>query len=204
AAKKNSPPQNQQSKPTAQSAKKNIPPQNQQPKPTAQAAKKNSPPQNPQKNPAISGNPLEGLKSAPPTRKISSTIPPSHPAPGKNPHNTPSSQPMENIPGLSPSPENLHGALPPLHQPSSSPNRHPQNVLKKPAEIFDYSAKIIIFYRPCKNQSSSCRRPLMTNRKDIMFKYDKNRNINISGIANNNESETKVNPPDTTKNKQIN
>ena len=75
----------------------------------------------------------------------------------------------------------------PFNSPGESTHRYPQGEKseeQKTIEQFDYTSKTVIFYLPCKEKTgASCKRPLLTNRKNTMFKYDKNRNINISGIG---------------------
>ena len=182
---KSSPPQPMKKQPNNQpppaieaknnTALKSSPPQpmkkqpNNQP-PPAKKAKNNTPPPPP-------SVPIEELSDAQPAP------PPAPPVPQHNPQSQKKA--------ASPSPKKRKKApqASPFNSPDLSANRRPQNVppplveLEEPAEIFDYSSKVIIFYKPCKNQPSPCRRPLMTNSKDTMFKYDRNRNINISGIA---------------------
>lgn len=189
--------------------------------------------QHPQNIPVVPGNPLEGTVSAPPTGKANNITQSPKPAPGKKLHNpqpssapaSPASSPLavqkklqpqdvppqvlEDIPTSPFPPENLNRAAtpPPANQPHSIANRKPQNVAKKleeMTEVFDYSSKVIIFYKPCENQPVPCRHPLMTNRKDIMFRYDKNRNINVSGIANYKKKEQTTSPPDSTETTQVN
>ena len=77
----------------------------------------------------------------------------------------------------------------PFNSPGSSTHRYPQSEKSEEQntiEQFDYSAKTVIFYLPCKGgKGASCKKhPLLTNQRDAMFRYDKNRNINISGIGN--------------------
>ena len=77
----------------------------------------------------------------------------------------------------------------PFSSPGSSTHRYPQGEKtteqRMVTEQFDYSLKTVIFYLPCKGgrKGTPCKRPLLTNQKDVMFRYDKNRNINISGIG---------------------
>ena len=160
-------------------------PKNNQPH-MVKEAKNNAPPP----PPSVPVEELNDIQSAPP------------PAPPVSQHN-----PQPQKAALSPSPKKRHNAPQtfPFNPPNSSANRRPQNVppplveLEEPAELFDYSSKVIIFYKPCKNQPLPCRRPLMTNSKDTMFKYDKNRNINISGIARKKAVKTAP-PPDNMEN----
>ena len=171
--------------------------------------------QHPQNIPVVPGNPLVATAaSVPPAGKTNNTAPPlPNPAHGKKlqPQDMPP-QLLEDIPTSLLPTENLNSAAtpPPVKPSYPSANRQPQNVAKESEkmtemiEIFDYSAKVIIFYKPCENLSAPCRRPLMTNRKDIMFRYDKNRNINVSGIADHKKEGQTTNPPDSPETTQIN
>ena len=142
--------------------------QNNQP-PPAKKAKNNTPPPPP-------SVPIEELNAQ-------STPPPAAPVPKHN------SQTQKKPASQSQKKRHKAPQSSPFNPPGLSAKRRPQNVpppiveLEEPAEIFDYSAKFIIFYKPCKNQPAPCKHPLITNNKNTMFKYDRNRNINISGIA---------------------
>ena len=140
------------------------------------------------------------------------TVSPDNP----QPQDTPQPQLPEKAP-LSPQIEDLQDASQdPPEEPSNLPDysvqRYPQSVSTKEEaqeeeaqEIFDYSPETIIFYKPCDKQSSLCKYPMMTNMKNIMFKHDLNRNINVNGIATEKKATT-TNPPvpDISKDESVN